>query len=31
MMRYDSKFHYDLTPEKLDAIIDGARSQANGH
>jgi NADH-quinone oxidoreductase subunit E len=31
MMRYDSRFHYDLTPEKLDAIIDGARSEANGH
>jgi len=31
MMRYDSRFHYDLTPEKLDDIMDGARSEANGH
>jgi NADH-quinone oxidoreductase subunit E len=26
MMRYARRFHYDLTPEKLDAIIDAARA-----
>jgi len=25
MMRYQRRYHYDLTPEKLDALIDAAR------
>src|SRR2546430_12690797 len=25
MMRYAHRFHYDLTPEKVDALIDAAR------
>lgn len=25
MMRYANRYHYDLTPEKVDAIIDAAR------
>ena len=28
MMRYARRFHYDLTPEKLDAIIGAARNGA---
>ena len=31
MMRYEHEFHYDLTAEKLDALIDAARrGAANG-
>jgi NADH-quinone oxidoreductase E subunit len=26
MMRYQHRFHYDLTPEKVDALIDAARA-----
>jgi hypothetical protein len=25
MMRYQRRYHYDLTPEKLDALIEAAR------
>jgi NADH-quinone oxidoreductase subunit E len=28
MMRYAHRFHYDLTPEKVDAIVGAARSGA---
>lgn len=27
MMRYQRTFHYDLTPEKIDALIDAARRE----
>jgi len=31
MRRYQHEFHYDLTAEKLDALIDAARrGAANG-
>jgi NADH-quinone oxidoreductase subunit E len=29
MMRYHEQYHYDLTPEKLDGLIDAARADAN--
>jgi NADH-quinone oxidoreductase E subunit len=29
MMRYGNRYHYDLTPEKVDALIDGARREAH--
>jgi len=28
MMRYQHRYHYDLTPEKVDALIDAARAAA---
>jgi len=28
MLRYRHRYHYDLTPEKLDALIDAARSES---
>ena len=31
MMRYRHRFHYDLTPEKVDALIDRAREEGDGH
>ena len=31
MMRYQHRFHYDLTPEKVDALIDRAREEGDGH
>jgi NADH-quinone oxidoreductase subunit E len=30
MMRYDHRYHYDLTPEKIDALIDAAREEGHG-
>jgi NADH-quinone oxidoreductase E subunit len=30
MMRYDHRFHYDLTPARVDALIDRARREAHG-
>ena len=30
MMRYRHRYHYDLTPEKVDALIQEAREEANG-
>jgi NADH-quinone oxidoreductase subunit E len=30
MMRYEHRYHYDLTPEKVDALIDAAREEAHG-
>jgi NADH-quinone oxidoreductase subunit E len=30
MMRYQHRYHYDLTPEKVDALIDAARKEAHG-
>jgi NADH-quinone oxidoreductase subunit E len=30
MLRYDHRYHYDLTVEKVDALIDEARAAANG-
>lgn len=27
MMRYQHRYHYDLTPEKIDALIDAARQE----
>ena len=30
MMRYQRRYHYDLTPEKLDALIEAARRDAQG-
>jgi NADH-quinone oxidoreductase subunit E len=30
MMRYQRRYHYDLTPEKLDALIDAARAARPG-
>jgi NADH-quinone oxidoreductase subunit E len=30
MMRYQHRYHYDLTPEKVDALIDAAREGAHG-
>ena len=29
MMRYQRRYHYDLTPEKLDALIEAARREAD--
>ena len=31
MMRYQHRYHYDLTPEKVDALIERAREEAHGH
>jgi NADH-quinone oxidoreductase subunit E len=31
MMRYQHRYHYDLTPEKVDALIDAARSKDGEH
>jgi NADH-quinone oxidoreductase E subunit len=28
MMRYRHRYHYDMTPEKLDALIDAARAES---
>lgn len=28
MMRYQHRYHYDLTPEKVDELIDAARREA---
>jgi NADH-quinone oxidoreductase subunit E len=30
MMRYAHRYHYDLTPEKVDALIDAGREEAHG-
>src|SRR5215472_11694222 len=30
MMRYDHRYHYDLTPDKVDALIEAAREEAHG-
>jgi len=30
MMRYAHRYHYDLTPEKVDELIDAAREGAHG-
>ena len=30
MMRYQHRYHYDLTPEKVDALIDRAREEGHG-
>jgi NADH-quinone oxidoreductase subunit E len=30
MMRYRHRYHYDLTPEKVDALIDRAREEGHG-
>ena len=30
MLRYDHRYHYDLTVEKVDALIDAARAGGNG-
>jgi NADH-quinone oxidoreductase subunit E len=30
MLRYEHRYHYDLTPEKVDALIDAARKEAHG-
>jgi NADH-quinone oxidoreductase subunit E len=30
MMRYGHRYHYDLTPEKVDALIDAAREDGHG-
>jgi len=30
MMRYRHRYHYDLTLEKVDALIDSAREERNG-
>jgi NADH-quinone oxidoreductase subunit E len=30
MMRYARRFHYDLTPEKVDALIGAAHEEAHG-
>ncbi len=30
MMRYRHRYHYDLTPEKVDALIDTAREEVHG-
>jgi NADH-quinone oxidoreductase subunit E len=30
MMRYQRRYHYDLTPETLDALIDAARGDGRG-
>jgi NADH-quinone oxidoreductase subunit E len=30
MMRYEHRYHYDLTTEKVDALIDGAREEGHG-
>jgi NADH-quinone oxidoreductase subunit E len=27
MLRYRNRFHYDLTPEKIDGLVDAARSE----
>jgi NADH-quinone oxidoreductase subunit E len=30
MMRYQHRYHYDLTPEKVDVLIDRAREEGHG-
>lgn len=30
MMRYQQAFHYDLTPEAIDALVDAARAESPG-
>jgi NADH-quinone oxidoreductase E subunit len=30
MMRYHHRYHYDLTPERVDALIQAAREEGNG-
>jgi NADH-quinone oxidoreductase subunit E len=30
MMRYEHRYHYDLTPEKVDTLIGAAREEAHG-
>jgi NADH-quinone oxidoreductase E subunit len=30
MMRHGHRYHYDLTPESVDALIDAAREEAHG-
>jgi NADH-quinone oxidoreductase subunit E len=31
MMRYQHRYHYDLTAERVDALIDAAREEGHGH
>jgi NADH-quinone oxidoreductase subunit E len=31
MMRYAHRFHYDLTPEKIDAVVEAARQGEGAH
>jgi NADH-quinone oxidoreductase subunit E len=31
MMRYQHRYHYDLTTEHVDALIDAAREDGHGH
>jgi hypothetical protein len=30
MMRYQHRYHYDLTTEKVDELIDRAREETHG-